>query len=316
MARWEMQLTRQGFADALVKLGETNPRVVVLDADLAQSTLTKFFQERYPERFFDMGIAEQGMAATAAGLSLMGFRPFVTSYAMFAAGRAWEIVRQQISYGRAPVAVIGAHAGISVGKDGPTHQCMEDLALMRVLPDMRVVVPCDYWETYKAVMHAGNTFDPFYLRMGREKVPLITSEGAPWELGKANTLAEGQDGTIIACGILVSRALDACELLEKDGIRPRVLNMHTIKPLDREAVLRAAAETGAILTAEEHSVYAGMGSAVAEVVCQAAQPVPMRIMGLEDRYLESGPMDDLLEQAGLTAEKLAVEFRKLLQRRG
>lgn len=315
MAGWDMQLTRQGYADALVKLGETNPRVVVLDADLAQSTLTKFFQQHFPERFFDMGIAEQGMAATAAGLALMGFRPFVTSYAMFAAGRAWEIVRQQLSYGRAPVAVIGAHAGISVGKDGPTHQCMEDLALMRVLPDMTVVVPCDYWETYKAVMYAGNTSDPFYLRMGREKVPLVTGEDSPWELGKANRMAEGQDGTIIACGILVSCALETRELLEKDGIRPRILNMHTIKPLDREAILCAASETGAILTAEEHSVFAGLGSAVAETVCQSETPVPMHIMGLDDRYLESGPMDDLLAQAGLTAENIAAQFRKLLDRK-
>jgi transketolase len=296
-------------------LGETNERVVALDADLAQSTLTKFFQSKFPNRFFDMGIAEQGMVATAAGLALMGFRPFVTSYAMFVSGRAWEIVRQQISYGQAPVVVIGAHAGISVGKDGPTHQCMEDLAIMRVLPNLNVVVPCDYYEAFKAVTYAGNTLDPFYIRIGREKVPVVTNDSSPWELGKANVVNEGSDGTIIACGLMVARALDACELLAKDDIHPRVLNMHTIKPLDHDAIDAAARETGAILTVEEHSIFGGLGSAVAEHMTQSDPVVPMSIMGLNDRYLESGPMDVLLEQAGLTAEQIAINMRKLLARK-
>ncbi|RJO71595.1 MAG: transketolase family protein [Myxococcales bacterium] len=310
-----MDLTRQGFADALVELGHETDNVVALDADLSCSVLSAPFAKQFPHRQFNLGIAEQSMAATAAGLSAMGFRVFIASYAMFAAGRAWEIVRQQVSYGEANVVVVGAHGGVSVGKDGPTHQCCEDLALMRVLPKMKVVVPCDYWETFKTVKYAGKTTGPFYFRMGREKVPVVTGKDDPWELGKANTFAEGTDGTIIACGLMVALALEAREMLERDGIRPRVVNMHTIKPLDVAAIEKAIDETGAIVTAEEHSIIGGLGSAVAEAVVQSGKPVPMRFVGVEDRYLESGAMNDLLKQAGLTSEHIAAEVRTVLARR-
>lgn len=313
MARWNMELTRQGFSDALMELGRETDRVVVLDADLSQSTLTKNFAKAYPGRFYDMGIAEQGMAATAAGLALMGLRPFVTSYAMFAAGRAWEIIRQQVSYAQTGVVVVGAHGGISVGKDGPTHQCVEDIALMRLLPHMTVVVPCDYWEAYKTVKIAGQGSHPFYFRMGREKAPMVTSKEDPFEIGKADVRLEGTDGTIIACGLMVAVAIEAREILEKSGIRPRILNLHTIKPIDRAAI-RSAMETQAILTVEEHSVLGGMGSAVAEVVCQSERPVPMRLLGVNDRFMESGAPEDLFAQAGLTPENVAHEMTELLRK--
>ncbi len=311
---WKMQLTRQAFADALLTLGEEDERVVVLDADLSQSTLTSQFAKRFPERFYNMGIAEQDMVATASGMALMGLRPFVTSYAMFVAGRAWEIVRQQVSYGQAGVVVCGLHGGISVGKDGPTHQSMEDLALMRVLAGMSVVVPCDYWETYKTVLHAGRSNEPFYFRIGRETVPSITTEKSPFEVGKAACLADGKDGCIVACGLMVSQALAALDILAKRNVYPRLLNLHTIKPIDRETILLAARETGAILTVEEHSVNGGMGSAVAEVVVQSKSPVPMRIMGVKDRYLESGTPEELIELAGLTPDDIAINLLQLKEK--
>jgi len=313
--KWTMELTRKGYADALVELGHETENVVVFDADLAASTLTRQFAKAFPARFFDMGIAEQGMVATAAGMALMGFRPFVTSYAMFVAGRAWEIIRQQISYGECPVCVVGAHGGISVGKDGPTHQCTEDLALMRVLPKMNVVVPCDYWETFKVVKFAGTHSIPFYFRMGREKCPVVTSKDASWELGKAYELAPGNDGAFVVCGLTVSIALEARELLEKEGIRPRVINNPSIKPFDRETLLKTARECGAIVTAEEHSVIGGLGSTVVEILCQSDNRIPVGILGLNDRYLESGPPEDLLEKAGLTPENLAATLKETLRKR-
>jgi len=315
MANWEMGLTRKGYADGLVELGRETDNVVVLDADLSQSTLTKFFAKENPERFFEMGIAEQGMVATAAGLSQMGFKPFVTSYAMFVAGRSWEIVRQQISYTNADLVVAGAHAGISVGKDGPTHQCVEDLALMRVLPNMQVIVPCDYWEMKKTVKYCGTHRGPFYFRMTREKSPIITTEDEKWEFGKAKVMKEGTDATIFSCGLAMHMALEAGEILEKEGINTRVVNMHTIKPIDHDAILSAANETGAILTAEEHSVMGGFGSAIAESLVQSGNPVPMKIMGLEDKYLESGDPVDLFAQANLTSACIAEGVKELLQKK-
>ncbi len=311
--RWESKLTRQAYADALVELGNEDNRVVVFDADLAASTLTRQFAQAHPDRFFDMGIAEQGMVGTAAGLALMGFRPFITSYAMFVAGRGWELIRQQCSYGEAGVVIVGAHGGISVGKDGPTHQSTEDLALMRVLPNLSVVVPCDYWETFKVVKYAGRTRAPFYFRIGREPVPSLTKPDDPWELGRANTLAEGTDITLIACGLAVAIALEARDQLGQEGISARVLNMHTLKPLDRSAIAAAQHDTRAIVTIEEHSVIGGLGSAVAEVVAQSENPVPLRIVGVQDRFLESGPPEDLLEIAGLTARHVASTVRNLIE---
>lgn len=315
MTDFEMGLTRKGYADGLVELGRETDNVVVLDADLSQSTLTKFFAKENPERFFDMGIAEQGMVATAAGLSQMGFKPFVTSYAMFVAGRSWEIVRQQISYPNNDVVVAGAHAGISVGKDGPTHQCVEDLALMRVLPNMQIIVPCDYWEMLKTVKYCGTHRGPFYFRMTREKSPILTTKEDSWEFGKAKVLREGTEATIFSCGLALHMALEAHEILEKQGIKTRVVNLHTIKPIDHEAILNASKETGAIVTVEEHSVMGGFGSAIAESLIQSGSPCVMKIMGLEDKYLESGNPSDLFKQANLTPETIAANTKELIAKK-
>lgn len=312
--KWEMQLTRQAYADALVELGEENPKVVVLDADLSQSTLTKFFAEKYPKRFFEMGISEQDMIGTAVGLSHMGFIPFLSSYSIFLSGRAWDQVRNGIAYPAANVKIGAAHGGISVGKDGPTHQSMEDVAVIRPIVNFMVIVPADYHETYKTTKWAAAHVGPVFFRMGREKVPVITSRDTPFEPGKALLMEDGPDGTIIACGLMVAEALEAAEMLRARGIRPRVLNMHTIKPLDHAAVLAAARETGAVVTAEEHSRYGGLGSAVAEVLIESDHRVPMKIVAINDRYLESGPPEDLLTLAGLTPRNIADSLEGLLRK--
>ncbi|HEX7880489.1 MAG TPA: transketolase C-terminal domain-containing protein [Candidatus Eisenbacteria bacterium] len=312
--KWEMLLTRQAYADALVELGEEDPRVVVLDADLAQSTLTRFFGEKYPHRFFEMGISEQDMVGTAVGLSHMGFIPFLSSYSIFLSGRAWDQVRNGVAYPSANVKIAAAHGGISVGKDGPTHQSMEDVGVIRPIVNFTVIVPCDYHETFKTTKWSAHHEGPVFFRMGREKVPVITTKDTPFEPGKAIVMEDGPDGTIIACGLMVAQALEAAEILKKKGIRPRVLNMHTIKPLDHGAVLAAARETGAIVTAEEHSRYGGLGSAVAEVIVESDYRVPMRIIGVNDRYLESGPPEDLMQLAGLTPQKLAEALEGALKK--
>ena len=312
--KWELQLTRQAYADALVELGEEDPRVVVLDADLAQSTLTRFFGEKYPHRFFEMGISEQDMVGTAVGLSHMGFIPFLSSYSIFLSGRAWDQVRNGVAYSAANVKIGAAHGGISVGKDGPTHQSMEDVGVIRPIVNFTVIVPCDYHETYKTTKWSARHEGPVFFRMGREKVPVITTKDTPFEPGKAILMEDGPDGTIIACGLMVAQALEAAEILRGRGIRPRVLNMHTIKPLDHEAVLAAARDTGAIVTAEEHSRFGGLGSAVAEVLIESDHRVPMKIVAINDRYLESGPPEDLLIMAGLTPQNVADALEGALRK--
>ncbi len=310
----DMQLTRQAYADALVELGEEDPRVVVLDADLSQSTLTKFFAEKYPNRFFEMGISEQDMVGTAVGLSHMGFVPFFSSYSIFLSGRAWDQVRNGIAYSAANVKIGAAHGGISVGKDGPTHQSMEDVGVIRPIVNFTLIVPADYHETFKTTKWSANYVGPVFFRMGREKVPTITTRDTPFEPGKALMMEDGPDGTIIACGLMVAMALEAAEMLRKKGIKPRVLNMHTIKPLDHDAILAAARETGAVVTAEEHSRYGGLGSAVAEVLIESDHRVPMKIVAINDRYLESGPPEDLLALAGLTPQNIADSLEGLLRK--
>ncbi len=314
MRNWEQRLIREGFADGLLDACEKFPNVLVCDADLAASTLTSRVAERFPDRFIDFGIAEQGMLATAAGFSLTGWRPFVTSYAMFVVGRAWEIARQQLSYGECGVVVVGAHCGVTVGKDGPTHQCCEDLALMRVLPNMTVVVPADYHQMRKVVLDAAERTNPYYFRMGREKFPVVTSPEDDWQLGRADVLEEGEDLSLIACGQMVSVALDAADDLRREGIRPRVVNMHTIKPLDL-GTLSNCAQMGPIVTIEEHMVAGGLGSAVAEWNVIQPQPVPMRIIGVENRYMESGEPAQMLEKAGLTPQRVVQQVKSLLQSR-
>jgi transketolase len=314
MPKWEMQLTRQAYADALVELGAEDPLVVVLDADLSQSTLTKFFAEKYPNRFFEMGISEQDMMGTAVGLSHMGFKPFMSSYSIFLSGRAWDQVRNGVAYPAANVKIGAAHGGISVGKDGPTHQSMEDLAVIRPIVNFTLIVPADYHETFKVTKWAAQYVGPVFFRMGREKVPVVTTRETPFVAGKALPMEEGEDGTIIACGLMVAQALEAAEMLRARGIKPRVLNMHTLKPLDHDAILAAARETGAIVTAEEHSRYGGLGSAVAEVLIESDHRVPMKIVAINDRYLESGPPEDLLTLAGLTPQNIADSLEGLLRK--
>ncbi len=311
---WKQELTRSAYANALVELGQENPNLVVLDADLSQSTLTKFFAEAFPERFFEMGIAEQNMVNTAAGLSKVGYVPFVSSYAIFLSGRAWDQVRNTVDYSECNVKLAAAHGGISVGKDGPSHQSMEDLSNMLSLVNMTVLVPCDHHETYKITKWAAQYQGPVYFRQGREKTALMTTEDTPFVHGKALEIVEGTDGTIIACGLMVPRAVMAAYLLAEEGIYPRVLNMATLKPIDEDAIVKAAGETGAIVTAEEHSIYGGLGSVVARVTGEH-QPVPVKVMGIPNIYLSSGPPKELLEIAGLTVENIANSLKGVLKKR-
>ena len=310
----ELKATRDGYGEALVELGRTNRDVVVLCSDLTESTRTNWFKEEFPDRFFEMGIAEQDMMNTAAGLSLAGKIPFASTFGVFASGRAWEQVRITICYANLNVKIGGSHGGITVGADGATHQGLEEIALMRIIPNMTVIVPCDAQETYKATMAAAEIFGPVYIRFGREKVPVITRPDARFIIGKAYTMRDGKDIAIIACGLMVSEALKAAEALTKDGISARVINLHTIKPIDQEAIVKAARETGAVVTAEEHQVMGGMGSAVAEVVVRNF-PVPMEMVGIQDRFGESGSAQELLKAFGLTGFDIMRAAKEVLERK-
>lgn len=314
MAEREMMLTRQGWADALIELGTKNPNVVVLDADLAKSTLTCQFKEKFPDRFFDMGIAEQNMINTAGGLSLTGLIPFVSTYGVFVSGRAWEQIRTSICYGELNVKLGGAHGGISVGPDGATHQALEEISIMRVLPNMTLIVPADYYETKKAVLASVNINGPVYIRFGREKVPVVTDENTPFEVGKANIMKEGNDITIIACGPMVAEALDASEQLEKENISAEVINLHTIKPIDAKAIINSARKTGCVVTAEEHQLAGGMGSAVLEVLA-GTFPVPVEMVGINDTFGESGQPRELMEKYGITSKEIFEQAKKVLARK-
>ncbi len=310
----EIMLSRQGWADALIELGEQDPSVVVLDADLAKSTLTCQFGEKFPDRFFDLGIAEQNMVNVAGGLSLTGLTPFVATYGVFLSGRAWEQIRTSICYGELNVKFGGAHGGISVGPDGATHQALEEISIMRVLPRMTVIVPADYFETRKAVLAAAKIKGPVYIRFGREKTPVVTDESTPFEVGKAYVMQEGTDVTIVACGPMVAEALDAAEELEKDGISAEVINLHTIKPLDEETILSSIKKTGAIVTAEEHQMAGGMGSAVFEVLTKN-HPVPGEQVGINDSFGESGKPRELMEKYGITSKEIIEKARTVIARK-
>ncbi|MGH3055136.1 MAG: transketolase family protein, partial [Gaiellaceae bacterium] len=264
----EMKKTREGFGRALVALGEKDPRIVVLVGDLSESTMVHFFAERFPERFIQVGIAEQNMCGVAAGLAAMGKIPFFATYGAFASCRAADQIRVTVAYTNLNVKIAGAHGGISVGPDGATHQAMEEISIIRAIPNMSIVVPCDYWETYKATIAAARHEGPVYLRFGREDVPVVTEEGTPFTFGRGEVFAEGRDVTFIACGVMVYEALRARETLALGGVSARVVNLHTVKPLDRELIVRCARETGAIVTAEEHQVNGGLGGAVAETIVQ------------------------------------------------
>jgi len=310
----EMMLTRQGWADALKELGRQDPRVVVLDADLAKSTLTCQFKDEFPDRFFDMGIAEQNMINVAGGMSLTGLIPFVSTYGVFVSGRAWEQIRTSICYGQLNVKFGGAHGGISVVPDGATHQALEEITIMRVLPNMKVIVPADYYETYKAVMAMKEMEGPVYIRFGREKVPTVTTKDTPFEIGKAYSVREGTDVSIIACGVMVAEALDAAEFLQSKGVSAEVINMHTIKPLDQETILKSAQKTGCVVTAEEHQKAGGMGSAVMEVLAQN-YPVPVEMVGIDDTFGESGNPSELMEKYGITSKEIIEQALKVIIRK-
>lgn len=306
--------TREAYGKALVEIGKENAHVVVLDADLAKSTKTISFRKEFPERFFEMGIAEQNMMGTAAGLAAAGKIPFASSFAVFATGRVYDQVRNSICYTRLNVKIAASHAGITVGEDGASHQALEDIALMRVLPNLTVFVPADGPSTVAAVRAAVEIDGPVYIRLGRSAVPVLYKEGSDFVPGKANKLRFGNDLTIVACGIMVAQAMEAAAHLEREGISATVLDMYTIKPLDEEAVIKAARETGALITAEEHSIIGGLGGAVAEVLVEN-YPVPMKRVGVRDVFGESGKPAELLSKYGLGVADIVSAVKEVLSRK-
>ena len=296
--------TRESYGNALKALAEKHDDFIVLDADLAAATKTGIFKKAFPERFYDCGIAEQNMVSIAAGVATTGKKVFCSSFAMFAAGRAFEQVRNSIGYPHLHVVIGATHAGISVGEDGATHQCNEDLALMSVIPGMTVINPADDYEAKAAVFAAYEHDGPVYIRFGRLATPVLFDDSYKFEIGKGVEMKDGNDITIIATGLMVNEALTAADALKADGINARVINISTIKPIDKDIIIKAAKETGAIVTAEEHSVIGGLGSAVTDVVCESC-PVPVKKIGVEDRFGYSGPAKDLLVKFGLCAENIA-----------
>ncbi len=303
--------TRQAYGQVLVELGAENPNLIVMDADLSKSTMTAEFAKVYPERFINMGIAEQNLYASAAGLAVSGKVVCASTFAMFASGRAFEIIRNSIGYTHANVKVCATHAGITVGEDGATHQTFEDIALMRTIPGMTVVNPSDGASAKILMRQVVAMNGPAYVRLGRAAVPMVYDENSDIKLGKGNCIRQGHDATIIATGIMVNEAVSAAEELAKEGIDVRIIDMHTIKPIDREIIIKAARETGKIVTAEEHSVIGGLGSAVAEVVVQEC-PVKMAFVGQHDTFGESGKPDELKVKYGMTAADIARSVKSLL----
>lgn len=304
--------SRDGYGEGLVIAGERNPDVVALGADITASVRVDWFRDKFPDRFFSVGIAEQNQTGIAAGMSLTGKVPFVTNYGVFLAGRAWDQIRTTVCYANLNVKFGGAHGGISVGPDGATHQALEEISIMRCLPNMKVVVPADSNEARKATLAAAEMYGPVYIRFGREKVPSITSDDTPFELGKAYSVREGTDVAIIACGVMVYEGLVAAEALAKEGISVMVINNHTVKPIDKDAIIEAAKITGAVVTAEEHQLAGGMGSAVLEVLAQNC-PVPVKMVGIKDKFGESGDPDVLMKAFGLTSENIAEAVREVIK---
>ena len=302
--------TRDAYGKALVELGGINDKVVVLDADLAAATKTGMFKKAYPEKFFDCGIAEGNMMGVAAGLASTGYTVFASTFAMFAAGRAYEQVRNSIAYPRLNVKIGATHAGISVGEDGASHQCCEDIALMRAIPGMTIINPADDVEARAAVLAAAEYEGPVYMRFGRLAVPRIFNEDYKFEWGKAVVLNEGSDVTICATGLMVNEAIEAQKILAAEGISAEIINVHTIKPLDSETILKSASKTGAIVTAEEHSIHGGLGSAVAEAVCESSVRVPVIKLGVNDVFGKSGPAVELLHIYGLDAQNIVEKAKK------
>jgi transketolase len=309
--------TRNGYGEGLVLAGDKDKNVVALCADLTESTRTEAFAKKYPERFIQVGIAEQSMAGVASGLAAIGKIPFISSYAMFSPGRNWEQIRTTICYNDQTVKIVGAHAGVSVGPDGATHQAIEDIAITRVLPNMVVIVPCDVTEARKATVAAAKTKQPTYLRFAREKSPVMTTSATPFKIGKADIFFDCKgkpDVAIVACGPLVYEALQAAHKLEQLKVKVCVINSHTIKPLDEKTIIKAAKDAGAIVTVEEHQIIGGLGSAVAELLAKK-QPTPQEFIGINDRFGESGPPDTLITKFGLTAPYIVKAAQKVIKRK-
>jgi len=307
-----MKCLRDAYGDTLVKIGD-DKRIVVLDADLSKSTKTCKFAEKFPNRFFNFGVSEQDMMGTAAGLACCGKIPFVSTFAIFASGRAWEQVRNTIAYSNLNVRIVATHGGLSTGEDGVSHQCIEDIALMRAISNMRIIVPADAIETEKAIAASIDEVGPFYFRLPRSKVPLLFDDDYVFNMYKAEKMRDGSDVSIISCGIMVSEAIKSAELLKKDGISAEVINMHTIKPIDKECILKTARKNGKVVTCEDHSVVGGLGSAVSDVLINN-YPVKMKMIGIE-KFGESGPYEELMKKYGLAAENISRTVKALVENR-
>ena len=310
----ELKAIRDGAGEGLVLAGGKNRDVVVVSADLAESTRVQDFADKFPERFVEVGVAEQNLVSVAAGLAFEGKIPFITSYAVFSPGRNNEQIRTNICINNVPVKVAGSHAGISVGPDGATHQALEDIALMRVIPKMVVVVPCDAVEAQKATVAVAFNGSPSYVRLAREKSPVFTTKDTPFEIGKAEIFRDGKDVAIIGCGMLLYNALVAAEELSKEGIECMVINSHTVKPIDEKTIVEAAQKTGAVVSVEEHQVNGGLGSAVAEVLSKN-YPVPQEYIGMQDRFGESGNSDELIKAFGMDVGSIKEAVKKVIGRK-
>ena len=310
----EMIATRQAYGDALLELGEKNKDIVVLDADLSKSTTTAKFGKKFPDRFFNMGVAEANMVNTAAGLATCGKIAFVSSFSIFATGRAWEQIRNTVCYSGLNVKIVATHSGVSVGPDGASHQCIEDISLMQTIPTMTVIEPCDAVETRKTILAAVTYKGPMYIRLGRAAVPVITKKEEPYTIGKANVLRSGKDVAIVACGALVANSLKAADMLAKDGIEATIINMHTIKPLDKETLVKVAKQVNAVVTAEQHVLEGGLGSAVASVLSRT-YPVPIEMIGIDNRFGQSGEPDILFREYHLMHEDIVLAAKRAIERK-
>lgn len=309
--------TRQGFGEGLVEAGEKDPKIVALSADLTESTKMDLFEKKFPERFVQVGVAEQNLVTVASGMAAYGKIPFVTSYAAFSPGRNWEQIRTTIALNDVPVKVVGSHAGLLTGPDGATHQMLEDIALMRVMPNMMVFSPCDADEARKVTLAAATSGKPAYIRVEREKMPRMTTKATPFAIGKANVMWQTEKPVvaIFATGSLLYNALKAARDLEKEGIQVTVTNIHTIKPIDNDAIVREAQRAGAVVTVEEHQIYGGLGSAIAEVLGKAA-PTPMEFVAVQDKYGQSGTATQLIEHYGLGVSHIIAATKKVIPRKG
>ncbi|MEJ5284514.1 MAG: transketolase family protein [Brevinematia bacterium] len=305
---------RDGFGEKLVELGKINEKIVVFSADLEDSTRAEFFKKAFPDRFFNMGIAEQDMVGTAAGFAKMGFIPFVSSFAVFLTNQAYGVIRMMACYNRLPIKFVATHAGLTVGEDGASAQSLEDIAIMRVLPEMKVIVPSDYYETKSVIEKIVSIDSPVYVRLSRADFPVINKENFDFQIGKGNLILDGKDATIIAVGVMVSRAIQAANELKEENISCRVINMSSVKPIDENLIIESAIETGCIITAEEHQIYGGLGSAVSEVLSRH-YPVPIEFVAVNDVFGESGEAEQLLDEYGLSVENIKNSVKKVINRK-